>query len=265
MRAEYWVALGCILFAIMIIRRVKKSSRKVKVTPEAKGILEFRGDCVYVSPMAIVSADERDVNVEKIDSERLDRVVRLRIVEIMEAIHDPSKKLKDQVEIDRLRRMATVHSAVTGQHIHKSLMLVDYETKALYLGVLHRQELVTPDRKELDRYSSRLSKDRDFMQRMGSIEYAVKLEFLSMMGKNEYAYFHHFATAAYRRSRRGNMHNNFRDDEIQSAITAFAIRLGFMIPRSYVRYDAVTAALVNWDLPEVNRDQNVVYLNSRHV
>lgn len=263
MKIVYFVLAVCFvlwLFRRLLRRAEREGMKKFENHPAVTGILEFRGNCVYVSPMALITSDDRDVDISKINTEALDKVVRLRIVEIVEAVCDP-KRVYDEVEIDRLKRMATVHSALTGVHIHQKLMLIDHETKAMYVAIRHRLELVEPDRNEINKFSNYLVGNKFMMSRMTAMDYAVKLEFLQMLGKNEYDYFHIFATRVKRRVRKNVPNSAYTDEEVQSCITAHACMLGLMIPRSYIRYDEITSALVNWDYnEEEGGDQKVVYL-----
>ena len=261
MSIKYWVAIVAVLVCFLIYWKLHKYSKKLESSPAMRGILEQPGNCSFISPMAVHAIDDIDVDLNKIKKEALDRVVRLRMVEIFEAVNDPSKKIKDEDDIKNLKRIATVHAAYHGQTIHNSLILMDHMTKALLCGVQHRMELVLYTMDDIPWRAVRHN-DKFKLRHIGGLDYSVKQEFLTMMGKNDYDYFHNFATRVRRRIRRSR-HENYSDEEIQSAITAYAARLGFMIPRSYVRIDEITSLLVHWDSEETSAS-NVISITRQH-
>ncbi len=245
MHNEYWAVPLLVVFGVWIIRRCDGFIKRLESIPAAKGILEYRGDCVYVSPLSIMRFDNIPVDIEKMNPEPLDNVVRLRMVQLFDAINDPVKQLTNPDEIIKLKRMATVHSAVTGTNIHKSLMHIDRETKRLYAGIQHRQELVAIAPDEVPQLIYTKS-TQDLLRDLGNLDFALRQEFFNAMGRNEYDYFHIYVTKVRRRIRK-HRYETYTDEQIQSCITGFAARLGFQIPRSYVRIDAVTSAVVHWD------------------
>lgn len=257
MNNEYWAVPLLVVAGVWVVRRCDAFVKRLESIPAAKGILEYRGDCVYVSPLSIINFDKEAVDVEKMNPEPLDSVVRLRMVQIFDAINDPVKRLTDPNEIIKLKRMATVHSAVTGTNIHKSMFHIDRETKRLYVGIQHRQELVSISADEVPQLIYTKG-TQDLLRNLGNLDFALRQEFFNAMGRNEYDYFHIFVTKVRRRIRK-HRYESYTDDQIQSCITGFAARLGFQIPRSYVRIDSVTSAVVHWDKEaEINDTTNVV-------
>lgn len=262
MKMEYWFILVLVVAMFVLHRRYKKLIKEMNETPAARGILEFRGDCVYVSPMAILTINDEVVDVSRIKAEKLDRVVRLRMVEIFDAINDPIKRITDEQDIAMLKRMATVHSAITGTNIHRSLFLLDKETKRFFVGVQSRQELVRiePSDVPLEPYTQ---VTRNTLRELGGLDFNIRQEFMNAMGRNEYDYFHTFVTKVRRRVRKHRF-ETYTDEQIQSVITGFAARLGFMIPRSYIRIDETTSAIVHWDQDiSIAETSNVVQMHQR--
>ena len=226
---------------------------------EPTHFLHFRGNTTYVSPMAIMSINDDIVDPTKVSAEALDRVVRLRMIEILEGVNDPSKMVSSPDETNRLKRMATVYSAITGHNIHNSLVLVDKETKRLFIGIKYRMTLVEMCRDDVPLIPPS-PEVTETLTRQGGLVYSVRAEFMNSLAKDDYDYFHIFVTKVRRRVRKHRF-EDYRDEEIQSCVTAFAARTGLSLPRSYIRIDDVTSTLVHWDNQKQNLETtNVLYM-----
>jgi hypothetical protein len=261
MQWQYWAAIG--LTAVLYISLYRSGFFRFSKEPQFNDILYQRGDVAYVSPTAIMRAPLPKFDPERVKEDNVDRLVRLRMVEVAQSLLDPASNIKDEEDRKQLRRYATVQSAILGLSIPKSFILIDKETKHLFMSVLSRLELVSVERVpvgsdkvddthelawiNVDMHNAILERERKaLLAQYSSVDHLVQQEFLRQMGRNEYDYFHMFATRCRRRFS-PQQKQKVDDAGIKSVITAYAARTGLKIPRSYVSYDPISVLLMNWD------------------
>lgn len=259
-----------IVLVYFVLRRSLRQSAWQKSLDEPKvfdGMVRHRNNTTYVSAMAIITAIEEQIDISTIRPEAIDRVMRLRLTEIVTAIMDKGGRVKDQSDRERLCRMATVYSAMHGVAIPNELVLIDRETKALLQAVSDRMELrlircipfgdfvIEKDFDHVpylkNRYTPQLDAERRaLIRRYASIDQTVQHEFLKMLGQNEFDFFHKFCVRCRQRFNY-NQRQYATDDVIKSVLTAWAARTGINIPKSYMRIDEISILLMNWDsLPQ---------------
>lgn len=261
MQWQFWAALGFI--ALLVVIHYGLGWGNLRKPPEFNDILYQRGDVAYVSATAIMRAPLSKFDVNRVKEDNVDRLVRLRMVEVVQSLLDPASLITDEEDRKQLRRYATVQSAILGLSIPKSFILIDKETKHLFMSVMSRLELVSVERVpvgtdkvddthelawiNVDMHNAVLERERKaLLAQYSSVDHLVQQEFLRALGKNEYDYFHMFATRCRRRFN-PLQKQKVNDEGIKSVITAYAARTGIKIPRSYVSYDPISVLLMNWD------------------
>jgi hypothetical protein len=217
--------------------------------------------------MAILRVNIGTFDPARIPQDRINRVVRLRMKDVVHGLLDPASTVTSLVERERLRRYVTVLSALLGESIPASFVLIDQETKQLFFAVRQQLKLVKVNMMPLGfphgnqeiipyhvnnlEWSEELDQQRKaVIKTYAGVDHLVQSEFLKMLAKNEYLFFHIFATRCRQRMTAAQK-AVMNDEGIQSIITAYAARTGLQIPQGYVRYDSVSILLMNWDnLPQ---------------
>jgi len=165
------------------------------------------------------------------------------VVSIRQIYTEPNPNMR----LER-RRMLTIMAALQGFALPRDVVLLDDGTKRLWTLYRRHMSLMLPTREDLAIEMSRVrtsptEEDYRRAERL-AIRAPLILQLLLRYGKNDcFPLWARFYPTFIQAARTNKL--LFTSDDVESLVTAVAMRYAVKIPRSFLRYDVMTVALMN--------------------